>query len=197
MKSLVYEMLVPSVEDLIARISVAAGSISVAACHARNNPKSKEFLSAPMSSLPAYFWSSLGIYEPAFLWDSESSLYPVPQGCQTQRLSLIPNLHSHILLLELVGKNCHSGPKEPQKNINGNRDESPSLSDYCLAVDSLGVGDVPTPVRGCCVSKEGFLTPKSAVTEEKGPLLFFGSGGFELFWTGGNGIPSVREQLQT
>ncbi|GFV68104.1 hypothetical protein TNCV_1873861 [Trichonephila clavipes] len=27
---------------------------------------------------------------------------------------------------ELIGKNCHSGPKEPQVDINGNRDESPS-----------------------------------------------------------------------
>ncbi|GFU57078.1 hypothetical protein TNCV_1779431 [Trichonephila clavipes] len=38
----------------------------------------------------------------------------------------IPNLHSHVLLLDLVGKNCHSGPKEPQEDISRNRDESPS-----------------------------------------------------------------------
>ncbi|GFX33773.1 hypothetical protein TNCV_3961821 [Trichonephila clavipes] len=41
----------------------------------------------------------------------------------------IPNLHCHVLLLELIGKNCHSGPKEPQENINGNRDDSPSQTD--------------------------------------------------------------------
>ncbi|GFX21245.1 hypothetical protein TNCV_2251931 [Trichonephila clavipes] len=27
---------------------------------------------------------------------------------------------------QLVAKNCHSGPKEPQEDINGNRDERPS-----------------------------------------------------------------------
>ncbi|GFY34500.1 hypothetical protein TNCV_2821861 [Trichonephila clavipes] len=30
---------------------------------------------------------------------------------------MTPNLHNHVLLLELVGKNCHSGSKEPKRTF--------------------------------------------------------------------------------
>ncbi|GFT06396.1 hypothetical protein TNCV_3355451 [Trichonephila clavipes] len=47
-----------------------------------------------------------------------------PRERLTSTIYKIPNLHSHVLLMELVGKKCYSGPKEPQEDINGNRDES-------------------------------------------------------------------------
>ncbi|GFV41452.1 hypothetical protein TNCV_1289611 [Trichonephila clavipes] len=76
--------------------------------------------------------------------------------------------------------------------------EKPAVvSDYSLAVVSLGVGDVPTPVRGCRVSGEDCLTSEDTVKGGKKSLVL-GSAkkcGIVLNETG-NGIPSVRERPQ-
>ncbi|GFV24159.1 hypothetical protein TNCV_4165061 [Trichonephila clavipes] len=65
------------------------------------------------------------------------------------------------------------------------------MSDYYLAVDSVRVGDVPTPagVRGYCVLKGGgFLTSSGAVRES----LVFGSA--SCFRGEGNRIPSESKR---
>ncbi|GFU67122.1 DUF4817 domain-containing protein [Trichonephila clavipes] len=38
---------------------------------------------------------------------------------------MIPILYNHVLLLELVGKNCHSDPKGPKRIVEGKCDGSP------------------------------------------------------------------------
>ncbi|GFX21195.1 hypothetical protein TNCV_4367741 [Trichonephila clavipes] len=46
-----------------------------------------------------------------------------------------------------------------------------------------------------CFGREGCLTPESTVREGDSPL-FWKRRRVELFWTGGNGIPSVRQRPQ-
>ncbi|GFV97316.1 hypothetical protein TNCV_2038261 [Trichonephila clavipes] len=61
---------------------------------------------------------------------------------------MISNLHNHILLLELVGNNCHSGPKEPKRTVIGKHDESPvtTLPIFCIMkIHRLGPGSNPQP----------------------------------------------------
>ncbi|GFW11767.1 hypothetical protein TNCV_1083131 [Trichonephila clavipes] len=51
-------------------------------------------------------------------------------------------------------------------------------------------------LRGCCVLEgKRCLASNEAVTEEKKSLVFL-SGGVELLWAEGNGIPSVGERPQ-
>ncbi|GFV64801.1 hypothetical protein TNCV_808981 [Trichonephila clavipes] len=51
-------------------------------------------------------------------------VWKLEEGMPAQVSSLF--LNHGLKLRKLVGKNCHSVPKEPQEDINGNHDESPS-----------------------------------------------------------------------
>ncbi|GFV76797.1 hypothetical protein TNCV_4730171 [Trichonephila clavipes] len=42
----------------------------------------------------------------------------------------------------LVGKNCHSSPKEPQEDFKGNRDESPSQKVPDISLTRTAVSDI-------------------------------------------------------